>query len=65
MSVIIRKTRNKAGGPATRNPKGSAFADDLLCRLSLMWIHHIALLASRNSYRKGRFATTNIVGTAS
>ena len=44
---------------------GSAFAGVLRCRSSLGWNDHTTLLASRSPSRKGRFATMNIVQTAS
>jgi len=44
---------------------GSAFAGALLCRLSLEWNDHTALLASRSASRKDRFATMDIIETAS
>ncbi len=44
---------------------GSAFAGALLCRLSLEWNNHTALLASRSASRKDRFATMDIIETAS
>jgi hypothetical protein len=55
MSVIIRKARNKAAGQWRETRSGSAFAGALLCRLSLEWNDHAALLASRSASRKDRF----------
>ena len=59
-----RPAGRRAGCPNQTQP-GSAFAGGLLCRSSLEWNNHTTLLASRSPTRKGRFATTDIIETAS
>jgi len=60
-----KNDRGVASAIIARFEWGSAFACGLLCYSTLPWNDHEALLVPRSPSRKGRFATMDIVETAS